>query len=141
MGLYYRIWMDFIHRIKLQPTVKRKNWKLRCMISMTMAMAFNFVLIMTILEKFVFKTYFYKIDISYLPIRVNNVLSYLVLFILPCALMNYLLILRNNRYEKLLKKYPYYNGKLFISYFVISMAVPIVLMWGAIVFSKILAIT
>jgi len=104
---------------------------------MTLAMAFNLVLVMTILEKFVFKRYFYKIEFPYLPVRVNNVLSYLILFILPCALMNYLLIFRNDRYEKLLNKYPYYNGKLFISYFLISMFLPIILMWAGIVFSKI----
>lgn len=137
MWVYYRIWMDFIHRVKLQPVANRRNWKLRCMISMTLAMAFNLVLVMTILEKFVFKGYFYKIEFSYLPVRVNNVISYLILFILPCALMNYLLIFRNDRYEKLLNKYPYYNGKLFISYFLISMFLPIILMWAGIVFSKI----
>jgi len=137
MWVYYRIWMDFIHRVKLQPVANRRNWKLRCMISMTLAMAFNLVLVMTILEKFVFKRYFYKIEFPYLPVRVNNVLSYLILFILPCALMNYLLIFRNDRYEKLLNKYPYYNGKLFISYFLISMFLPIILMWAGIVFSKI----
>jgi hypothetical protein len=43
---------------------------------MTLAMAFNLVLVMTILEKFVFKRYFYKIEFPYLPVRVNNVLSY-----------------------------------------------------------------
>ncbi|PVD50038.1 hypothetical protein DC498_22220 [Terrimonas sp.] len=107
------------------------------MIFMTLAMAFNFVLIMTILEKFILRNYFYKIDIPFFPVRVNNVLTYVILFILPCALINYLLIFRNRRYEKLLNKYPYYNGKLFISYFVISMFLPIVLMWGAIIFSKV----
>ncbi|PVD50040.1 hypothetical protein DC498_22230 [Terrimonas sp.] len=130
--------MDFIHRVKLQPIANQGNWKLRCMISMSLAMAFNLILIMTVLEKFVFKEYFYKIEFSYLPVRVNNVLSYLILFILPCALMNYVLIFRNNRYEKLLNKYPYYyNGKLFISYFLISMFLPIILMWAGIFFSKI----
>jgi hypothetical protein len=54
MGLYYRIWMDFIHRVQLQPIANRRNWKLRCMVSMTLAMAFNLGLVMTLLEKFVF---------------------------------------------------------------------------------------
>ncbi len=136
IGLYYRIWMDFIRRVRLQPAANRQNWKIRCMIGMTLAMVFNSVLIMTILEKIVFKNYFYKIDLPFLSVRINNVLSYLVLFILPCVIINYLLIFRNKRYEKLLKRYPYYNGKLFLAYFLISLILPITLMWGAIIFSK-----
>jgi hypothetical protein len=133
LGLYYRIWVDCIKRVRLQPTHSR-NWRAGCMISMAMAMAFNFVLIMTILEKHVFERYFYKIDLTFLPVRVNNVLSFLFLFILPCGILNFLLIFRNKRYKKLLKKYPYYNGKLFVIYFLTSLLLPIILMWVLIIF-------
>lgn len=136
LGIYNRIWVDCIVRARKQPNNKH-NWQTGTMIFMTLAMAFNFVLIMTILEKFVFRNYFYKIDLSFLPVRFSNVITYLFLFILPCGIMNYLLIFKGKRYERLIKKYPYYNGKLFISYFIISMMLPIVLMWGAIIFSKI----
>jgi uncharacterized BrkB/YihY/UPF0761 family membrane protein len=131
ISLYYRIWTDCIKRAKQQPA-NRENWPVGTMISMTLAMAFNLVLIMTLSEKFVFNTYFYKIDFSVFPSRVNNVLSYLILFILPCFILNYLLIFRNKRYEKVLTRYPYYNGKLFAVYFVISMMLPIMLLIGAI---------
>jgi len=106
------------------------------MILMTIAMDFNLILFMTLLEKFVLKVYFYKIDLSFLPSRLNNILNHIVLFILPCLALNYLLILRNNRYEKLLSKYPYYKGKLFLWYFLISMGLPIVLLWIGILFSR-----
>lgn len=132
MGLYYRIWVDCIGRAKQQPANKH-NWQKLSMISMTLAMAFNFILIMTVLEKYILRTYFYKIDLPFLPLLVNNVLNYLVLFILPCGIINYLLIFRNKAYERLLKKYPYNNGKLFLAYFVISMMLPIVLLLGAFV--------
>ncbi len=131
LSLYYRIWVDCIKRAKQQPA-NRDNWHVGTMIFMTLAMAFNFVLSMTILEKYVFKIYFYKIELSFLPSRVNNVLTYLVLFILPCFIINYLLIFRNKRYEKLLNRYPYYNGKLFVVYFAVSMMLPIILLVGAI---------
>jgi hypothetical protein len=55
------------------------------------------------------------------------VVSGVVLFILPCVLINYLLIFRNNRYEKLLNKYPNYGGKLAHSYFLTSMLLPLIL--------------
>ncbi len=125
--------MDCIERARRQPANK-ENWQIGSMIFMTLPMAFNFILIMTILEKFVLKNYFYKIYFSFLPVRVNNVLSYIFLFILPCVVVNYLLIFRNKRYEKLLKKYPYYNGKLFITYFLISLMLPIGLLLGGIFF-------
>jgi|SRR5690606_2282600 len=133
LGLYYRIWVDFIKRVKSQPANKH-NWEARAFISMTMAMAMNFVLIMTILEGPILHLYFYKIEFIYLPLRISNTLNYILLFILPCAAANYLLIFRNSRYKKLLVRYPYYNGKLFIAYFLISMLLPIVLLLIAIIF-------
>ena len=134
LGLYYKIWVDCIKRAREQPD--SKNWQTYTMIYMTMAMAFNFLFIMTILEKFVFKNYFYKIDLSFLPLRLSNALNYLLLFILPCFVINYMLIFRNKRYENLLKNYPYYQGKVFGIYIVISMMFPILLLLGAIAFSK-----
>ena len=131
--LYYRIWVDCISRARRQPD-SRQSWQTNCMIFMTLAMTFNFILAMTIFEEYVLKNYFYKLDFSLLPVRINNVLSYLILFILPCVVINYLLIFRKRKYEKLLKKYPYYNGKLFLIYFLISMLLPIILLWGAIIF-------
>lgn len=116
LRLYYTIWVDCIRKLKVQPENKG-NWQIKAMIFMTLSMSANFILIMTILEKKVFQTYFYKIDFSFLPTRINNLIAYLLLFILPCIVINYLLIFRNKRYERLLLKYRYFNGKLFLSYF------------------------
>jgi hypothetical protein len=127
--------VDCIKRATQQPENKQ-NWKTGTMIFMTLAMAFNFLLMMTILEKYFFKNYFYKIELPFFPNRVNNAISYLILFIFPCIVINFLLIFHKKRYEKLLKKYPYYNGKLFILYFSISMLLPMILLWGAIIFYK-----
>jgi hypothetical protein len=135
LNLFYKIWVDCIIRAKQQPANER-NWKIVTMFYMTMSMAANFVLIMTFLEKSVFKCYFYKFDFSFLPTRLNNLLAYLFLFILPCIIVNYLLIFRKKRYQKLIHKYPYYNGKLFITYFSISLFLPIVLLWVGIIFFK-----
>lgn len=135
IGIYYRIWVDCIRRAKMQSGNK-ESWQTITMIFMTLSMSANFILVMTIFEKSVFKTYFYKIDFSFLPTRINNALAYLFLFILPCIIINYLLIFRNKRYKKLLLKYRYYNGKLFLAYFSISMLLPIVLLWIYILFFK-----
>ncbi|WP_026770576.1 hypothetical protein [Asinibacterium sp. OR53] len=133
--LFYKIWMDCIRRAK-QQSANKESWQLGTMIFMTLAMSANFILAMTVLEKLVFKKYFYKIDLPFLPTRINNLLAYLLLFILPCIIANYLLIFRKKRYEKLLPRYKYYNGKVFLTYFLISMFLPIVLLWVGIIFFK-----
>jgi glycosyltransferase involved in cell wall biosynthesis len=125
------IWVDCIGRAKAQPANKT-NWPVGTMFAMTLAMATNFILIMTVLEKYVFHTYFYKIELYFLPRRLNNLLGYLVLFVLPCIMVNYLLIFRNQRYDKLIKKYPFYNGKLFMTYFLLSLGLPLLILWGGI---------
>ncbi len=135
IGLYYRIWVDCITRGKLQPANKR-NWAVGSMIFMSMSMAFNLVLFMIILQEYVVGNYFYKLNFSFLPTYINNLFSYILLFLLPCVWINYLLIFRNKRYEKLLQRYPYYKGKLFISYFLFSMLLPILLMWIGILFFR-----
>ena len=127
MGLYYRIWVDFITRAKRNPA-NNGNWKQGSMLFMTLAMSSNFILVMTILEKFVFKRTVYSIEFSFLPSRANGVFNYLILYNLPCWVINYLLIFRNKRYLKLLEKYPYSNGKLAAPYIGISMMLPIVLL-------------
>lgn len=135
LGLYYRIWVDVIVRARAQPA-NQSNWPIGCMVFMTLSMFFNCLFIMTILERHVFKGPAYRFDFSALPRNISNVLNYLLLYALPCLTINYLLIFYNKRYERLIKKYPYYNGKLFITYFLISMWLPIALMWIGIIYSR-----
>jgi hypothetical protein len=136
LGLYYRIWVDCITRGRSQKG-NRDNWPLGTMTFMSMSMTFNFVLIMVILQQYILGYYFWTIHFDFLPNLLSNVLSFVILFVLPCVTMNYLLIFRNKRYEVLVKKYPYYNGKLFISYFLTSLLLPIILLWMGIIISRI----
>jgi hypothetical protein len=51
-------------------------------------------------------------------------------FMLPFYLMNYFLIIRNNRYEKIIVNYKSYNGKILLYYILFSILtffVPIIL--------------
>ncbi len=132
LGLYYRIWVDCIQRAKSQPA-NLNNWKTGSLILMTISMSMNMLLISTILERYILHTYFYKIEILGVPNYLNNVLIFILLYIAPCYLINILLVFRNNKYKLLIKKYPYYNGKLFITYFVTSLVLPVVLLWAAII--------
>lgn len=134
-GIYYRIWVDCIKRAKSQPKSKR-DWALGSMMCMSIAMTSNFALFMAILQRNILNRYFYKVHFSLLPGTLNNLFTYVFLFIVPCVLMNYFLIFRNKRYERLLERYPYYNGKLFVSYFLISLFLPVALLWIGIIFFR-----
>lgn len=134
-NLYYLIWVDCIKRFKAQPE-NRHTWQSATMLYMTIAMSFNFIFLMTILEKHVFKNHFYKIDFPILHERLEGVLNFLILFILPCWLLNYILIFRKKRYLKLLKNYPDYNGKISIPYVLISIFLPIVVLLVGVILSR-----
>lgn len=131
MSLYYQIWMDCIRRLQTQERNKN-NWKLKSMIIMSVAMTSNFLLFMSIFERNIIHLYFYKIDVPFLSHYDNNVFNVIILFALPCVIVNYLLIFRANRYERLLNKYRYYNGKLILAYFTASLLLPAVLVCIAI---------
>lgn len=136
MRIYYKIWVDCITNL-LEKDDNKKDWKFKSMIAMNFAMIFNFVLIMTILQKYILGYYFYTFEISDMSKYWNNVLVFLVLFILPCVILNYFFIFYKKRYEMLIKKYTYYNGKLFMSYFLFSILIPIILILISVILPKI----
>lgn len=124
--IYYKIWVDCLVRMRAQEA-NANNWKEKSMIAMSIAMTCKFFILMTIFERYVVGSLFYEINISFLSEGVNDILSILLLFFLPCVIINYLLIFRKKKYEKLIEKYPYHNGKLAATYIVLSIALPVAL--------------
>lgn len=135
MNIYYKIWVDCIIRLRTRETNK-KDWKVKGMVAMTFAMTFNFVLLMVLFQKEVLGFYFYEINFPFLSGFANYILTMIVLYILPCYLINYILIFRKCRYVELQKKYKYHEGKLFLKYFLISIFLPIILLWIGVFLSK-----
>lgn len=128
MKLYYTIWVDCILRAKSQPQNKN-NWKFFTMIFMGMAMAINFITFMTILQRNILQKSFYNLEVNiFSETKLNALVSFFILFLLPPLILNYLLIFRNNRYKQLIRRYKYYNGKLFVRYFLGSIILPFVLL-------------
>lgn len=136
LSLYYRIWVDLIKRAKIQPG-NREKWPIGAMIFMSIAMTSNFTLIMTILQKQLLGFYFYYLELTFLPNYAATLISFIILFFLPWVLINYFLIFYRQKYKSLLKKYPSKEGRLFLTYFLISMFSPIVLIILGIVTGKI----
>ena len=128
MDIYYKIWVDCITKARSIPANKN-NWKTYTMIFMSMGMAINFALVMAILQRNILGFSFYDIKVDIFPgTSLDAFVSFFVLFLLPMLLVNYFLIFRNSRYEMLLAKFKSYGGKLFISYFLASLALPFLLL-------------
>jgi hypothetical protein len=129
MWIYYRIWLDSITRLRSSELTKT-NWQFKSMISMSIAMTSNFVLLMVTIQREIFGYYFYELNISLFSDFENYIFTMLILYASPCIIINYLLIFHGKRYEKLLEKYPHhYNGKLFLIYFLASLFLPVILIW------------
>lgn len=136
LNIYYKIWVDCIIRVQ-SIKANKDDWQMKAMFIMSVSMVFNLLLVMLPLQRNVFGRFFYDVKIAGLSGFENYILTMIFLYILPCVGLNYLLIFRSKRYEKLLKKYSYHNGKLILSYFLISMGVPILLLL-LIIFMRIL---
>jgi len=96
---------------------------------MSIAMTFNFLFFTAILQRNILGSIFYEINLTSLSDVNNNLITILILFVLPIVIVNYFLIFRKKRYEELIKKYPYYNGKLAATYISMSISFPIVLVF------------
>ena len=135
MRLYYKIWVDCISRMRSIESNK-SDWKIKALISMTFAMTLNFVVIMVVLQREILGFYFYELDFPFLSDFANYTLTMIILYVLPCFVLNYLLIIYNKRYEKLQKIYIYQDRKhYFLIYMLISVFLPIVILgigvfWG-----------
>lgn len=134
LGLYYKIWVNCIER-EMARNPNGSVWKVRSIIFMTLAMSFNLLLLISIFQRYISDSFFYSIEFKTLPPYIANVFSYVILFILPFLLLNYILIFKGKRYKTLLNKYQTKNDSIFIIYFSISMLLPILLMWIGIIFS------
>lgn len=137
MNFYYKIWVDVISRMKAQSQNK-DNWKLYSFIFMSMAMSLNLLLFMTVLQSHVLKIPFYNFKLDFFPgEKLDASLKYIILFFLPVAILNYFLIFFKKKYKRLLKSYKTYNGKLAVTYLLLSYFMPFILLFIAYIINKI----
>jgi hypothetical protein len=132
MRLFYLIWVDIIIKAKNQP-VNKNNWQFMTLAYMTVVMALDLFFIITYLESLL-GYYFYDIKIPIIPEKIGDPISFVILFVGPPLLLNYLLIFRNQRYKKLIRKYKYHEGKLGITFLLLALFVPIIALWLGIIF-------
>ena len=127
MKIYYTIWTDCILIMKLSP-VSKIVWKFFSVVFMTLAMTFNLMFLDAIVERNILHVN-YQLNIHFFHSSLlNNFLEWFIVFGFPIILFNYLLIFRKKRYEKLILKYKFHNGKYFLKYLIISLFGPLVIL-------------
>lgn len=124
--LYYRIWVDAIISQK-KKRAERTSWKLYTLVPMSALQGINLF------------TVFYWLRIIFsqhlllmMPVDVFNArpldgfISVIITFFIPFVLLNYLLILNNDRYKKLIERYSSEGGKLYSKYALLSIGLAII---------------
>lgn len=108
-----------------------RNWKPNILLGFTAINAFNFFTIILwsnfLLDKITGKSYPVFVDIEIFPWdTLDTLLSGLITLFIPFVTLNYFLIFYNKRYEKILEKYEYKNGKWYQIYIIASILIAIV---------------
>lgn len=128
-NIYYTIWADGIIRMKSLPQ-NDGLWKYYSMIFMTLSMSINLLVITTLIEKYIIGYDFYSIRIEgYEDNNWMSLVEFLILYSMPIGFLNYMLIFYKDKYEGIIASSNMGNGKLFFSYFIASLFVPLLLMF------------
>ncbi|KGO91878.1 hypothetical protein Q766_15665 [Flavobacterium subsaxonicum WB 4.1-42 = DSM 21790] len=122
LTLYYTIWIDCIVKIR---NFDDYAWKLKSMMIMSFTMAIAYMVFITILENIIGSS-FYELNLkNYIAKPWCDLFESLLLFFIPFVVINYFLIFYKNRYEILIERYKYNNGKYVITFFLCCMALPL----------------
>jgi len=123
-NIYYKIWVDAIVWEKA-TNGERRNWKFFTLIPISLCQGINLFTICF----WTHTAIFLNVQLfSFKPL--NGFLSYSISFLIPFIILNYFIIIYNQRYESLINKYKYHNGKLYLWYFLLSIGafiIPIII--------------
>ena len=134
LKIYYTIWVDGLLKAR---SVNSNDWKFNVLILISMVMALDFAFFMAILQRNIIGINFYDITFHIFSIeKLNSILSFFVLYLSFPMCLNYLLIFRKNRYEKLFKIYKSYDGKYCMTYVMISLFLPLVIFLSAFLYNR-----
>lgn len=131
LSVYYKIWVDAISVTRASKS-EGKSWKLFTIIPISFLQGINLVTIL-LWVKSLDHRFTVVLPVNLLNVGpVNVAISLLLTFFIPFVILNYLLILYNNRYKMLMETYKPRNGKRYLWYIAITLgvfALPHVLGW------------
>lgn len=120
-NIYYEIWVDAIVRVNTKNP-NEKNWKILLYMYVTLSNSLNLSTIDVLLKSFGIDIP--TVEVAIFPLRMfNSFASFVMRYASVFIPLNYFLIFRNDRYKKLIKIYPYRNGRLGITYMMVSLFV------------------
>ncbi len=118
-NIYYSIWVDAIVNIEKNPKHK-KDWKFFSMVYMTLLNALNLGVVLMLLA-YIFKFEVIWVRFTILPgTMLNSFVAFIVQFVMPFILLNYVLVFYRNKYKGLIQRYSDKKGKLFAAYLLSS---------------------
>jgi hypothetical protein len=129
-NIYYKIWVDAIVWEKA-TNGERRNWKIYTLIPISLCQGIN---LLTICFWFHIPIF---IDIQLFSIKpLNSFMSFALSLLVPFIILNYFIIIYKERYEGLINEYKYHNGKLYLWYFLFSIACFVIPIIIAIIFAR-----
>lgn len=128
MKLYYQLWVDAIVYEKTNHGHLR-DWKLYTLVPISAMLGMNWGTIL-LWYKVATGTQLISLKVDLFPGKmIDSMLVGTLIYFLPFILLNYLLIFRNKKYEKLQNNFEYKKGKWYLSYVILSISlflIPIV---------------
>lgn len=123
--LYYELWIDAIVQLQKQPKYEG-NWKFIFLFYVSFFMALNWGIIYIVVASY-FNIYIHNLfEIDFFE---GNILNYgfssFLFFMLPPLVLNYFFIFYNKKYQFIIEKYKFHNGKYFLWYMLISAGIPL----------------
>ncbi len=135
--IYYSIWSDGIRKMELVNSTRKTNWKFASNVLISTAGFFNILFLSAILPKKYFWHYLDYIKIEFKGSEYLTNVSFGATISGVFFIINYFLIFRKERYKSFIDDYKYYNGKLFLGYFIASMWVPFLCLVVAMIYVRI----
>ena len=120
-NLYYQIWTDAI--VFEKNKYGDSNWKILTLLPISVLQGVNMLTILFWLNTFnVNINIFLKFDF-FAGKMIDSFISVFISLFLPFILLNYFLIFRKGKYKKLIEKYKYRKGMLYLTYFATSVVI------------------
>lgn len=118
-NIYYLIWVDAILSFK-KHNPRNKNWKWTVFFINTWMNALNLWVLFMVVKYFTsFSLPLTAFDL-FPGTLLDDFLNFTISFASPFVVLNYFLIIYNNRYEKLIKKYGEQDRKYALIYSMVS---------------------
>jgi hypothetical protein len=117
---YYVLWSDAIHFTRSKARFLG-IWKWHTLGFISFFMAINLMILSMLLNV--------EVNTHFLPLiyskAISHFLGFMIVFFLPPFVLNYLFIFSRKQWEGIQKDYKHYNGRIYKTYFILSIVVPV----------------